>query len=108
LLDLDDLLGDDIEEEEDYICGVDTTYYLCPKCNRFTLEKGFCGLFGDNSMDQKPTYEELERKLKIIADYTHSWEYWIGPDSKLQYVSPSCRNHTGYTQQEFIENENLF
>lgn len=43
-LDLDDLLGDDIEEE-DYICGVDTTYYLCPKCNRFTLEKGFCGFF---------------------------------------------------------------
>jgi two-component system cell cycle sensor histidine kinase/response regulator CckA len=59
-------------------------------------------------MDQKPTYEELERKFKIIADYTHSWEYWIGPDSKLSYISPSCRNHTGYTQQEFIEIENLF
>ena len=44
-LDLDDLLGDDIEEEEEQICGVDTTYYLCPKCNRFTLEKGFCGFF---------------------------------------------------------------
>jgi phage FluMu protein Com len=43
--DLDDLLDIEIEEEEDYICGVDTTYYLCPKCNRFTLEKGFCGLF---------------------------------------------------------------
>ena len=43
-LDLDDLLGDEIEEE-DYICGVDTTYYLCPKCNRFTLEKGFCGMW---------------------------------------------------------------
>jgi hypothetical protein len=43
-LDIDDLLSDDIEEE-DYIDGVDATYYLCPKCNRFTLEKGFCGLF---------------------------------------------------------------
>ena len=37
-LELDELLGDEIEEE-DYIDGVDTTYYLCPKCNRFTLEK---------------------------------------------------------------------
>jgi hypothetical protein len=45
LLDIDDLLGEDTEEEEDYICGVDTTYYLCPKCNRFTLEKGFCGMW---------------------------------------------------------------
>jgi two-component system cell cycle sensor histidine kinase/response regulator CckA len=59
-------------------------------------------------MDQKPTYEELERKLKIVAEYTHSWEYWIGPDSTLCYISPSCGNHTGYTQQEFIDNENLF
>ena len=30
---------------EDYIEGVDTTFYLCPKCNRFTLEKSGCGLF---------------------------------------------------------------
>ena len=59
-------------------------------------------------MAQKPNYDELERKFKIIAEYTHSWEYWIGPDSKLSYISPSCKNHTGYTQQEFIENENLF
>jgi hypothetical protein len=59
-------------------------------------------------MDQKPTYEELERKFKLIADYTHSWEYWIGPDSKLSYISPSCRNHTGYTQQEFIEMKTYF
>ncbi|GAB6909331.1 hypothetical protein JCM12296A_51740 [Desulfosarcina cetonica] len=44
LLNIDDLLDDDIEKE-DYICGVDMTYYLCPKCNRFTLEKGFCGMW---------------------------------------------------------------
>jgi hypothetical protein len=44
-LDIDDLLDIEIEEEEDYICGVDTTYFLCPKCNRFTLEKSCCGLW---------------------------------------------------------------
>jgi len=43
-LDFDDLLDDEIEEEN-YIDGVDTTYYLCPKCNRFTLEKTGGGLF---------------------------------------------------------------
>ena len=32
-------------EVEDYIEGVDTTFYLCPKCNRFTMEKSGCGLF---------------------------------------------------------------
>ena len=46
-VDIDDLLDlmDEEIEEEDYICGVETTYYLCPKCNRFTLEKSCCGLF---------------------------------------------------------------
>ncbi|MCB2148205.1 MAG: hypothetical protein KQI81_17140 [Deltaproteobacteria bacterium] len=44
VLDIDDLLGDEIEGEG-YICGVDMTYYLCPECNRFTLEKTGGGLF---------------------------------------------------------------
>jgi len=35
----------DKAELEDYIEGVDTTVYLCPKCNRFTLEKSGCGFF---------------------------------------------------------------
>jgi PAS domain S-box-containing protein len=63
---------------------------------------------GENLMAKRLTYEELERKFKIIADYTHSWEYWVGPDSRFSYISPSCREHTGYTQQEFMENDNLF
>ena len=59
-------------------------------------------------MAQKPTYEELEKQFRLVADYTHSWEYWIGPDSKLSYISPSCSDHTGYTEQEFMKDENLF
>ena len=77
-------------------------------------------------MNGKPSYEELEKiiddlkeniaskekesemKFRLIADYTHNWEYWIGPDSKLLYISPSCKNHTGYSQEDFMENENLF
>ena len=36
---------DDEFEVEDYIEGVDTTFYFCPKCNRFTLGKMGMGLF---------------------------------------------------------------
>ena len=59
-------------------------------------------------MAHKPTYAELEKHFSLLANYTHSWEYWIGPDLKLAYVSPSCKSHTGYTQQEFLDNHNLF
>jgi phage FluMu protein Com len=43
-LDIDDLMELDLERDDDgfeseqYIDGNDKTYYLCPKCNRFTME----------------------------------------------------------------------
>lgn len=69
-------------------------------------------------MDRKPTYEEIEKvvaklkeneeKFRLIAESIHSWEYWIGPDLNLLYVSPSCKIHTGYSQEELMENEAFF
>ncbi len=59
-------------------------------------------------MDRPLTVEGLEKQFKLIADYIHSWEYWIDPDSRLAYISPSCKTHTGYSQQEFLEDEALF
>jgi PAS domain S-box-containing protein len=59
-------------------------------------------------MAHKRNYEEIEKRFRLIADHTYSWEYWTGPDSTLLYVSPSCERHTGYTRQDFMENENLF
>lgn len=43
-LDIDDLMELDLERDDDdsgyeqYIDGNEKTYYLCPKCKRFTLE----------------------------------------------------------------------
>lgn len=51
--------------------------------------------------------EKQERLFQLILDHTHSWEYFIGLDSKLIYVGPSCEKYTGYTAQEFMDNENL-
>ena len=31
-----------------------------------------------------------EESFKTVADFTYHWEYWIGEDGKLVYVSPSC------------------
>ena len=65
-------------------------------------------------MGKKPSYAELEQRVivsekrsKIMTDLTHSWEYWIGPDSKLLLISPSCKKYTGYSIEEFLENDAL-
>jgi PAS domain S-box-containing protein len=54
--------------------------------------------------DQKQTAETLrqnEQKFRVVADFTHDWEYWREPGGVFQYISPSCEAITGYSQAEF-------
>ncbi|MFA6034508.1 MAG: PAS domain S-box protein, partial [Myxococcota bacterium] len=41
--------------------------------------------------------QAAEDKYRIVADNTYDWEFWIGPDDRLRYSSPSCKRITGYT-----------
>jgi len=60
--------------------------------------------------ERKKAEESLrhnEEKFHLIADFTYDWEYWVGPDGKLIYMSPSCERITGYKRGEFIKDPNL-
>jgi diguanylate cyclase (GGDEF)-like protein/PAS domain S-box-containing protein len=50
---------------------------------------------------------ESELRFRTVADYTHDWEYWLGPDNELYFMSPSCESVTGYTLNEFLTNRDL-
>jgi PAS domain S-box-containing protein len=50
---------------------------------------------------------EGEEHFRIVADFTHDWEYWVGVDSRHLYVSPSCERVTGYRADEFMQDPNL-
>ncbi len=45
---------------------------------------------------------ETEQRYRTVADFTYDWEYWLGPENKLLYVSPSCERITGYVPEEFL------
>ena len=45
---------------------------------------------------------ESEQRLRIIADNTHDWEYWRGPDGKYVWVSPASREITGLAPDVFL------
>jgi PAS domain S-box-containing protein len=47
---------------------------------------------------------DLEIKLKIISEYTMDSGYWINPEGKLVYQSPSIEIFTGYKAEEFQNN----
>jgi len=51
--------------------------------------------------------KESELKFRTVADFTCDWEYWIGPDGALIYISPSCETITGYHRDEFLNNPKL-
>ncbi len=54
------------------------------------------------SKQAEEALQESERRYRIVADYTHDWEYWVQPDGSMAYVSPSCKRITGYSAEEFI------
>ncbi len=60
--------------------------------------------------ERKQAEESLrlsEQRYRTVADYTYDWEYWIGPDGKMIYVSPSCERITGYSAEDFIRDPGL-
>ncbi|NCU26999.1 PAS domain S-box protein, partial [Candidatus Nomurabacteria bacterium] len=51
--------------------------------------------------------KKSEEKYRTIADFTYDWEFWIGADGQMKYVSPSCEDISGYTASEFMEKAGL-
>ncbi|MGB3514443.1 MAG: PAS domain S-box protein, partial [Microcoleaceae cyanobacterium] len=52
--------------------------------------------------------KKSEERFRTVADFTYDWEYWLNPERKFIYVSPSCQRITGYIPNEFLlENANF-
>ena len=44
---------------------------------------------------------------RAVLDFDSEWEYWLGPDGSIVYISPSCKRITGYSVEEFKGNPGL-
>ncbi len=53
------------------------------------------------------TIRSNEITFRTVADHTYDWEYWLGSNDRLIYISPSCERITGYSRQEFTLNPTL-
>jgi PAS domain S-box-containing protein len=51
--------------------------------------------------------EESEQKYRLVADNSDDWIYWVNPEGKFRYLSPSCERVTGYSVAEFHDNPEL-
>jgi len=50
---------------------------------------------------------DSEDRFRTIADFTYDWEYWLGSNGEIVYMTPSCERITGYSPVEFTANPNL-
>lgn len=48
-----------------------------------------------------------EEKLRLIADFTYDWEYWMATDGSLVYNSPACKKITKIASDMFIQDPDL-
>jgi PAS domain S-box-containing protein len=39
---------------------------------------------------------------QLISDFAHDWEFWLTPEGKFNYCSPSCLDLTGYSSEKFL------
>jgi len=52
--------------------------------------------------------KESEVKHRIVADNTYDWEWWLSPEDKFLYSSPSCKRITNHEPKEFLVDPDLF
>ncbi len=50
---------------------------------------------------------ESEERFRTVAEFTNDWEYWISPEGRYLYVSPSCERITGYRPDAFLDDPDL-
>lgn len=44
---------------------------------------------------------ESETKFHTMVDWATDWEYWVHPDGRVHYMTPSAESSTGYLVEEF-------
>ncbi len=45
---------------------------------------------------------EREHIFRIVADNSHDWEFWDGPDGVCRWVSPACARVSGHPPEAFL------
>jgi diguanylate cyclase (GGDEF)-like protein/PAS domain S-box-containing protein len=75
---------------------------------RTHLELSRLQRFLETQVEQRTALlEKSDEKYHILAEYSPNWEYWLAPDGSYLYVSPACREISGYAAADFFADAGL-
>lgn len=64
-----------------------------------------CDITSRKQMEE--SLRQSEVKYRTVADFTYDWEFWLGPDDRFLYCSPSCQRVTGHSALVFEHDPSL-
>jgi len=67
---------------------------------------GICQDITDELRNER-ALRESEAKFHTMLDWSHDWEYWILPDRRFCYMTPSAERVTGYPVEAFEQDPGL-
>lgn len=70
------------------------------------LADAFNGMLGEIEK-QKEELRASRELYQLVADFSSDMAFWRTPNGEMSYVSPPCRQITGYTEQEFYDDPEL-
>ncbi|MBI5632900.1 MAG: DUF3365 domain-containing protein [Nitrospirae bacterium] len=72
----------------------------------FLVSAGIVVISGKRLAEQQKM-EESEWKFRTLSESSDDWEFWLGEGNTVSFMTPSCRNITGYGPEEFINDPDL-
>jgi PAS domain S-box-containing protein len=75
--------------------------------NGFDNMPGELGTLATAFDEMADTLIKSRETLRTIADYTFDWEYWVGLEGRLMWVSPACEKISGYAPSAFLSDPSL-
>ncbi len=61
----------------------------------------------EESVQAEQASRASELKYRVVADNTFDWEFWLSPEGRFIYSSPSCERITGHKPEEFTADPEL-